>query len=171
MAGINIAEKCHVVNMLPAVSISGGKTTLNVSMARAAHLSILLSFGVRGAANPTSVIVNQCTDATGANATAMPFRYYLQGVGGSGQDVFTAGPTFVAATGITTFPTSVANLVLCIEIDSQEVEPIAATVGSSTEYPVIQVAIADSGNTTYASVLGILSGLRYAYKGTPTVTA
>lgn len=175
MQGFPVAEAGHFVNMLPAVSISGGKTSLPVSMATAEHLSILISFGA-SAALPTSIIVRQATtEAIGASA-AIPFRFYCQTTGGAGNDTL-AGPYYAAATGITaSLPTSaplpaggVANLAYLIEIDSAELETATAP-GTITEYPYVYVVIADSGNVTIGSVVGVLSGQRYAYKGNPSVT-
>ena len=176
MNGINIAEACHVVNVLPAVSISGGKTTVPVHLKGAAHLTLILSFGVQGAAAPTSFIINQATTEAAGTVSAMPFRFYYQTTSGAGNDTL-AGPYYAAATGITStlptgaaMPTSVASLVFVFEIDAAELESVADVVGTITEYPYVELVIADSGNVTIGSCIAILSGLRYAYKGSPTVT-
>ncbi len=174
--GFNVSEQGHPINVLPAVSISGGKTTVPFSMAGAEHASIILSFGA-SAALPTSFILKQATtQAAGTNA-ALGFRFYYQLTGGAGNDTL-LGPFYAAATGITsTLPTGaalpaggVASLMWIIEIDAAELEPIAAVVGTVTEYPYLELVIADSGNVTIASCVVILSGLRYAYKGSPTAT-
>lgn len=161
MNGFNVSEAGHVVNLLPAVSISGGKTTQAFSMKGAEHASIILSFGVMGAAVPTSIILKQCSSAAGAGSVAIGFRYYAQALGGAGNDVL-AGPTSVAATGITTFPTTVANTVYSIEIDSAELEDVGL--------PYLEVVIADSGNVTIASAVAVLSGLRYGIQAGASVT-
>jgi hypothetical protein len=57
-----------------------------------------------------------------------------------------------------------------IELDAAELTEVAAVVGPITEYPYVEVVIADSGNVTIASVIAILSGLRAGYKSKPTVT-
>lgn len=177
MNGVNIAVAAHTINALPPVSISGGKTAQAFSMKGAEHASIIISFGVQGAAVPTSIVVNQCTNAAGANPVALAsFRYYYQLLGGAGNDILngaaqalTNAPSVppnwtTSASGIVAFPTSVANLVYIIEIDSAELEtPTVNVVGTVTEYPYLQVVIADSGNATIAAVTVVLSGLRYAY--------
>ena len=176
MNGINIAEACHVVNCLPAVSISGGKTTVPVSMATAAHLTLILSFGA-SAALPTSFIVKQTTTEAGSTSSAIPFRFYYQTTSGAGNDTL-AGPYYAATTGITSSLPSgaalpaggIASLMWVIEIDAAELEAVADVVGTITEYPYVELVIADSGNTTIGSCIAILSGLRYAYKGSPSVT-
>ncbi len=177
MNGFNVAEAGHVINMLPAVSVSGGKTTLPISMANAEHLSIIINFGAV-AAPPTSIIVRQATTEGIAASSPISFRFYVQTTAAAGHDTL-AGPYYADTTGITStlpttapFPatTGATGLVWVIEIDSAELEAVAATVGTITEYPYVYVVIADTGNTSIVSVTGILSGLRYAYKGSPTVT-
>lgn len=171
MNGFNVVPGGHPVNVLGPVSISGGKTGQAFSMANAEHVSILINFGVMGAALPTAILVNQCTSAAGANATAMGFRWYIQVAAGSGNDVF-AGPNQATAAGIlaAALPATVLNCQIVIEIDAAELEAIASVVGAITEYPYLQVQITDSGNVTFASVVAILSGLRYAYTTGQTAT-
>ncbi len=175
MNGINLAEACHVVNVLPAVSISGGKTTVPVSMAGAAHLTLILSFGA-SAALPTSFIVKQATTEAAGSVKAIPFRFYYQTTAGAGNDTL-AGPYYADVTGITNaLPASaplpaggIASLMWVIEIDAAELET-ANSVGPITEYPYVELVIADGGNVTIGSCIAVLSGLRFAYKGSPSVT-
>ena len=176
MNGINLAEATHVVNVLPAVSISGGKTTVPVSMANYSHLSLILSFGA-SAALPTSFILKQATTEAAGTSAALPFRFYYQTTGGAGNDTL-AGPFYAATTGITaSLPAGavlpaggIANLMWIIELDATELEAIADVVGPITEYPYVELVIADSGNVTIGSCIAVLSGSRYAYKGSPSVT-
>ena len=118
--------------------------------------------------------MNQCTNASGAGATPLTsFRYYYQLLGGAGNDILNGAvqaltvnngrpPNWTtSAAGITQFPTSVANLVYVIEIDSSELAAITNVVGPITEYPYLQVQFTDSGNATYASVFAVLSSFRY----------
>ena len=70
--GFVIAEEGHIVNILPAVDITGGVTPQAFSMKNHAHASIILTVGVSAAAW-TKIIINECTDHTGAGATAIPF--------------------------------------------------------------------------------------------------
>lgn len=175
MNGINIAEACHVVNVLPAVSISGGKTTVPVSMAGAEHLTLILSFGA-SAALPTSFILKQATTEAAGTNQAIAFRFYYQLTSGAGNDTL-LGPFYAATTGITNalpvgavLPAGgVASLMWVIEVDAAELET-ANTVGAVTEYPYVELVIADGGNVTIGSCIAILSGLRYAFKGSPSVT-
>lgn len=176
MNGVNLAVAGHYINILPPVSISGGKTAQAFSMKGAEHVSIEIAFGVQGAAVPTSIVVNQCSNAAGAGATPLAsFKYWYQLLGGAGNDILNGAgqaltnapsqpPNWTTSTaGIISFPTSVANLVYVIEIDSSELETAAVdVVGTINELPYIQVVIADSGNATFATIQACLTGLRYA---------
>lgn len=168
MNGTTLSEACHIVNILPAVSISSGKTSQAFTMKRAEHVSILISFGAMGSLVPTSIVLNQCTDVSGANATPLGFRWYNQ-PGSAGNDVM-SGLSWATPSGIVSFPTSIANYVYVLELDSAELEAIANVVGPVTEYPYLQVVIADSGNATIASVVAILSAIRYEHKANASVT-
>lgn len=172
MNGFPISEAGHTVNVLGPVSISGGKTGQAFSMGNAKHVSIHINFGVMGAALPTAILVKQCTDVAGSNPTALPgFRWYIQTTAGAGNDTF-AGPNFATTTGIlaAALPATVLNTQIVIEIDAEELEAIASVVGTITEYPYLQVSITDGGNVTLASIVAVLSGLRYAYKGGQSAT-
>lgn len=187
MNGVNIAEACHTVLALPPQSIANGATSLAWSMKQADHVSIIIAFGTEGGSPPTqeitSIQVNACTSAAGANATPIGvsggvagqgFRYYYQLLGGAGNDILNGAqqklansvnpPNYTSgAAGIVAFPTSMTNLVWIIEIDSAEVEILADVVGTITEYPYLQVVIGNGSNAAICTVLAILSGLRYAF--------
>ena len=170
MNGINLAEAGHIVNVLPAVSISGGKTTVPVNMAGFEHMTFVVSFGVQDTAAPTGILLYQTTtEATGTN-NALGFRYYYQGTAGAGHDTLDNGPLFATVSGITSFPADVSSLVYVIEVDAAELELVADVAGTITEYPYLYVSITSAAHATYASVIAIGTGMRYAYKKSPTVT-
>jgi hypothetical protein len=179
MNGVNIAEACHTVLVVPAVNTTGGVTGQAFSMKQAEHVSIIIAFAAVASppVAPTSIVINQCTSAAGANATPLAsFRYYYQLLGGAGNDILNGAaqslantpslpPNYTTSTaGITSFPATVANLVYIIEIDAAELEAIADVVGTATEYPYLQVVIANGATATFGTCIAILSGLRYAYK-------
>lgn len=166
MNGFNIAEAGHVVNVLAPVSISGGKTGQRFSTKNAAHVSILVHFGVFGAALPTAILVKGCTAASGGTATAIPFRYYLATSGGTATDT-TSPPVVATAAGILAAVLGKIDATyILIEIDTVE---LVSALGDG--YPYLEVSITDSGNVTYAGILAILSGQRLAYQGGMSVTA
>jgi hypothetical protein len=81
MKGAVLAEQGHFVNILAPVDVTGGKTAQAFSLKNHAHASILIQIGVSAAAF-TKILVNQCTDNTGANPVAIPFSIYKQETAG-----------------------------------------------------------------------------------------
>lgn len=180
MNGTNIAIGCHPINALSPQTISGGATSLAFSMKAAEHASILISFGVTGGSpktSPTAIQVFQSASATNSGGTALAsFRYYYQTAGGAGNDIFNGvqqslpnAPSLppnwtTSSAGITTFPSTVDNLLYAIEIDSAELETAAVdVVGPINELPYLYVVIGNGAFTTYCSIMVVLSGLRWAY--------
>lgn len=161
MKSLNIAEAGHVINILPAVSISGGKNALPFSMKGADHVSIVISFGVMGANPPSSILLYQCANASGANAQLMAYKWYSQ-PGGTGNDIPSGYTNASAANGIYTWPVSVTNYTYLIEVDAAELGDVAL--------PYLQVQIVDSGNTTYCSMLAVLTSLRETYQKGASMT-
>lgn len=191
MNGVNLATAGHVVNVLPPVNITGGVTGQAFSMKGAEHVSIIVSFGAVPSppVAPTAITVSQCSSAAGANAALLAsFRYYYTTSAAlSGGDVYNGAaqsqsnapsvpPNWTASTaGITSasgaLPTNVNNLVYVIEIDAAELETSTVdVVGTVTELPYLQVAITNGSNAIYASIIAVLTGLRYAYNVNATAT-
>lgn len=168
MKGFNIAESGHVVQVLPPVSISGGKTGQRFSMANYDHASILIMIGVMAATAPSAILVKGCTAVTGGTATAIPFRYYKSRGGGTSIDQ--TSPAVVAtASGITAFDVASSEFIV-IEIDSAELDTLG-DASNTTDYPYVEVSVTDTGNTTIMSIVAILSSARYAGQGTSSPTA
>lgn len=170
MQGWNIAEGAHLVQVLPPVSISGGKTGQRFHMKNAAHVSIIVMIGSMGANVPTAMLVKVCQDVNGTGATAIPFRSYKSKSNGITVDQ-TSPPIVAAAAGITAFDKA-SNQFYVLEIDTQE-SLSTGDASTSTDYPYIEWSITDSGNVTIVGVVAILSGQRFQGQGTsqPTVTA
>jgi hypothetical protein len=163
----------HVVQVLPPQSISGGKTGQAFHVKDAEHVSIIIMIGAFGAAKPTSITLNACQNVSGLNATPMPFRYYLSSSGGQTIDT-TSPPTITTSGNSYAIPASLLSLInnefIVIEVDSAEIDYLGDSNG--TDYPYLQLVIADSGNTTYMSAVAICSGQRYAYQGGgPSITS
>jgi len=163
MKGNVIAEQGHVVNILPAVDITGGKKCQAFSMKNWQHATIIISVGVSAAAW-TSIIVQagSATAAIGsdvANNVTIPFRLYKQETNGADKDVLDAG-TNLAATGDTTVSAN-DNIFYVIEIDSQELPD---------GKPYVQLLLANGANSVIASAIAILSGGRFQHRQSETVT-
>ncbi len=161
--GFYTAQAGHVVNILPPVNVTGGTTSQAVSMALAAHLTIILQLGVQAAAL-TGVTVNAgtATAAVGAavpGATAIPFNLYKQETAGAANDVLGVTDP-VAATGFV--PAAGTGIFYVIEIDGD-------TLPAGSDY--VQLDIANGANSVIASAVAILSGLRLAGESNPTATA
>jgi hypothetical protein len=170
MQGFNVAEAGHIVQVLPPVSISGGKTGRRFKMHHHGHVSILVMIGAIGAAVPTAMLVKVCKDANGTGATAIGFRYYKSNSNGQAVDQ-TSPPIVATSSGITTFDNA-ANQFFLIEIDSAEIDA-TGDASQTLDFPWIEWSITDSGNVTLVSVAAILSAARYGAQGAaqPTVTS
>jgi hypothetical protein len=157
MKGFVIAEQGHVVNVTPPVDVTGGATGQAFSMANYQHASIFITVGVSAAAF-TKILVNQCTDHTGANPVAIPFAIYAQETAGASHDVLGAR-TQVAAAGYT--PSANDGIFYVIELDANELAD-----GS----PYVQVQLTNGTNSVIAAIVAVLTGARYAEMQSPTVT-
>lgn len=145
-----LAETGRIVNILPPVDVTGGKTAQCFSLKNHAHASIIFQIGVSAAA-PTAVLLNQCTDASGTGATAIPFSVYKQEVAGASHDQLGVR-TAVAAAGYA--PSANDGIFYVIEIDAAELD------GGSGAY--LQLQITNGANSVIASAIAILSGARYS---------
>ena len=187
MNGQNLAEAAHSALILAPQTISGGATAQAFHLKSGEHASIYILFGAEGgspAVVPTSIVVNQCTTAAGASATALPggFRYYYSLLGGAGNDVLNGiggapanapgkPPNYATSSGITSFPASISNLMYIIEIDSAELESsLVDVVGTIVEYPYLQVVIANGAYATYCAILVVVTGMRWAWAQSPSIT-
>lgn len=155
--GIYLAQDCHVVNILPPVSVSGGITAQPFHMRDAGHASIILQIGASPAAL-TGVTLNACTNNAGANPTPIPFDLFSQTTSGTANDVLGALQA-EASTGFV--PADAADTFYVIEVDGDSLPE-----GS----PYLQLDIAKGANAVIASAVAILSGLRQACESNPTAT-
>lgn len=156
--GIYLAQDCHLVNILPPVDVTGGKTAQAFSMAGAGHASIVLQLGVSAAA-PSAVTLNACTSNAGANATPIGFNLHKQETAGASEDVLGAVDPVTDAGFV---PSANDGIFYVLEVD-------ADTLPDGSDY--LQLAIANGDNSVIASAIAILSGLRYAGESNPTATA
>ncbi|MHB8303350.1 MAG: hypothetical protein ACYDC6_11015 [Acidobacteriaceae bacterium] len=158
--GFMVPEEGHVVNILPPTSSSAGVSSQAFNLRNAAHVSILLQYGVLAEA-PGAVTVNAGTDLAMAGATAIPFNLFKQETSGTANDVMSER-TAQPATGYA--PPDVSNIFYSLEIDADTLPE---------GYAYLQLVLAPAAVTTdadYASAIAILSGLRFAETQGLTVT-
>ena len=161
--GFVTAEMGHVVQILPAVDITGGKICQAFSMANYQHATIIISVGVSAAA--WTAILLQAGSATAAigvnvaNAVALPFAIYKQETSGANNDVLgarvaktTSGETSVSAND---------NIFYVIEVDAAELPD---------GKPYLQLSLTNGVNSVIASAVAILSGARHSALQSATVT-
>jgi hypothetical protein len=152
----NVAEMGHIVNLIPPIDITGGKTGDIFSMANYSHATIIVQIGVSAAAF-TKILLNECSDFAGSGAAAIPFSVYkaetaLSDTLGARVDT--------AATGVT--PSANDNIFYVIELD-------AAALSEGMQF--VQLSLTNGTNSVIASAIAILSGSRYAGDQSPTVIA
>jgi hypothetical protein len=158
MKGFVVAEEGQVVNILPAVDITGGATVQAFSMARHQHATIILSVGVSAAAW-TKIIVDACVDKNGGTPTAIPFSIYKQETAGASHCALGAR-TAVLAAGYT--PSANDNIFYIVEIDASELPD-----GS----PYVLLSLTNGANSVIAAAVAILTGSRFAGQNANEVEA
>lgn len=152
--GFWVTQDGHVVNLLPPVSAGAAQTGTRFSLANYAHASILLRFGAAG--GPTGAITLKVYPAeTGGSGVAIPFKYALQNASSAPFDVFSE---WVQATASGYTPTDVADEIIAIEIDSDDL----LVAGNGGAYVELDIAVGSLGTTAQVlDAVGILSGSRY----------
>ncbi len=155
MQGINVAEMGHVVNVIPPIDISGGKKGDIFTMENYAHATVIIAIGVSAAAF-TKILVNECSDLTGSDRTAIAYSVYKEETAAG--DTLGAR-TAVALAGLT--PSANDTIFYVIELDAREL---------SDDRQFVEIELTNtSPNSVIASVVAILSGSRYG--GDLSVTA
>jgi len=164
MKGFVVAEQGHIVNILPAVDITGGKKCQAFSMKNYQHATIIIQVGASAAAwTNITLQAGTATAAIGADvagATAIAFRVYKQETAGADKDTLDAGAN-VASTGVTA-PSANDNIFYVIELDANELP--------DGKY-YVQLLLPNTSNSVIASAIAILSGARFAERQSDTVTA
>ena len=147
MKGINIAEQCHVVNILPPVDISSGVLSDIFSMKNFAHVTIIIQIGASAAAF-TKIILNKGTTLVTGSGVAMAHNIYKEETAlgdtlGERTAVLAAGTT----------PSANDNIMYVIEVDAAEL---------GEDYSTLELSLTNGVNSVIASAVAILSGARYA---------
>lgn len=157
MKGINIAEQCHVVNILPPQDVSAGVSSDVFSMKNYAHATIIVTAGSTNA-DAGNITVENCDDFTPTTHTEIDFSYYAETTAGG--DTLGARTAAAAATGIDVSGND--NITYVIEIDASEL---------AEDKDKLRLSWSVCGGATLGSVVAILSGARYAEDQSPTAIA
>ncbi len=165
-ARFNIVEDGAIVTLYRPVDIdtlNGAKSIMIVPMRNWAHATIIYSIGVNPLA--AGVVTIESVDAypTPVTSTQIMFRYYRY----ESSQLLAAGAvhgaltwTTTAAAGLIPVPTGVP-VIYAIELDAEEL--CAGHVG-------FRMCIADPAAASVGSAIAVLSGARYADKGTTNVS-
>jgi hypothetical protein len=160
--GINMAESCKIINILPPVDITGGVYGDVFNMGGFAHATIIVQIGVSAAAF-TKIIVNNCIDATGHSGTAVAIAhniYKCETLNTAASGDVLGARTAVAAAGTT--PSAVDGIFYVIEIDAAEL---------TDGYNWVELSLTNGANSVIGSAVAILSGSRYGGDQSKTAIA
>ncbi len=150
------AQDGHHVQLIAPKDITGGATSPAFAMKKYSHASIVLAIGASAAA-PTGIVLNQCTDSTGAGAVPIPFDLFAAET----MNVDVLGPR-LAQTAAGYVPSAVDDIFYVIEVDASHL-----TQG----FAYLQLVVTNGVNSVIAHAHAILSGARYAGDQSPTVLA
>lgn len=156
MKGINIAEQCHVVHILPPQSFDAAITSDVFSLKNYSHATIIVQAGATNA-DAGNITIEECDDFTPTTDTAIAFDYYAE--------TTAAGDTLGAKTTATTAGIDVSandNITYVIEIDASQL---------TDGYPNLILKWSIPGGATLGSAVAILSGSRYAETESATAIA
>jgi hypothetical protein len=177
MQGFNIAEGGHIAQLLPPQNITGASSAAPInpafSMKGYKHATIMILFGAEATQDATTLLLYLCSSAAGAGATAIPFNYYFQAAGGAGNDVLSSIQNAPATGVVLSVGNAPPNGLIVIEIDNNELEAasVGGVLGGSLGVDAyVGVGLGAPAAADFAAVVVILSGARYAYVSSPTVT-
>jgi hypothetical protein len=164
MRGTNLAQQCHVANVIDPVDFTGGKTGRWLALKQYEHITFLLSIGVSAAA-PTAILVKAATNNAGAGAVAIPFDLYAAETAG----VDLLGPRLAqTAAGYTTISAN-DGIFYVIELDAAAVLSAAGVPPAGEPFAYVTVNVTNGANSVIASCVAILSGARYGADQSPSV--
>lgn len=157
MKGINLAEQCHIVNILPPQSIAGAVAADIFSMENYAHATIIVTAGATNA-DAGNITLEECDDFTPTTDTAIDFYYYAEETAAG--DTLGARTKAVAATGIDVSAND--NITYIIEVDASQL---------TDGYPCLELKWSAPGGATLVSAVAVLTGARYAGDQSETAIA
>ena len=144
MRSLNIFEEAHVVNGVPPINATGGKSSDIVTLKGYRGFNALWKIGVSAAA-ATKILVYACDDFAGNNPVAIPFRLCKEETALG--DTFDGGSAITAA-GYT--PSANDNIMYGIFVDAQAL----ASLGKACIY----TSLTNGTNSVIADCTVILTG-------------
>ncbi len=155
--------KRKVVNALPPIDISGGKTTDVISMKGYDRATFIVTFGVvNDGATPGALTIKKCTDVSATGATAMPFTYRVES-DAAGDTLDSISSATSTGVNLSSVLSTEDNVMLIAEVRAEEL-----TSGTTTNYDCLRLDIAYSSDSAIASVVCILDGARYQNDSMPS---
>ena len=175
-----VIEDTFIRSNVGGLNIQGASNSMNAVILRNSFLdsnttfttqttgaSILILIGAEATQDTSTLVLNVCSSAAGANPVAIPFNYYFQAAGGAGNDVLSALNSALAA-GLTlsagNFP---VNGLIIVEIDANELQAAGVTLGSNS---YLQVVLGAPAAVDFAGIVAVLSGARMGAASSPSVT-
>ena len=144
MRSLNLFEQAHVVNGVPPINATGGKSSDVVTLKNHRGFNAIWKIGVSAAA-PTKILVYACDNFAGDNPVAIPFRLYKEETALG--DTFDGGSAITAA-GYT--PSANDNIMYGIHVDAQAL----ASLGKACIY----TQLTNGTNSVIADCTIILTG-------------
>lgn len=144
MRAINLFEEAHVVNGVPPINATGGKSSDVVTLKNHRGVNFIWLIGVSAAA-ATKILVYACDNFNGDNPVAIPFKIY--------KEETALGDTFDAAADVTAAgytPSANDNIMYGIYVDAQAL----ASSGKSCIYS----QMTNGTNSIIAACVAILTG-------------
>lgn len=157
MAKINMAEECHIINILPPQDVAAGVSSDVFSLRNCSHATIIVTAGSTNA-DAGNITIEECDDFVPTTDTAIGFSYYAETTAAG--DTLGDRTAAVAATGIDVSGND--NITYVIEIDVEEL---------TEDYPNLILKWSACGGATLGSAVAILSGYAYKGKNQPTEIA
>ncbi len=158
------AESWKVVNLVPPVSLAGGKSVQFVSLANYAHVDLILTTGAITSAASTGISFQRALDTSGTSVQTLsagpPLFYYHNAAALASASI--ANDTYVKTTmSSAAFSLQAqANTTYIIPFDADDFDRSLSSVQVAMQ--AIGMTIDSSGGATLGQVTAVLSQPRYS---------
>ena len=164
------AEEWKVVNLVPPVSLAGGKAVQWISLAKYAHVDLVLMTGAVTSAASTGITFQRALNTSGSSVQTVtaPTQAYYYHNGAALSSGSIANDTYVKTTlsSGTFHLEAIANTAYIIPIDADDINRSLNSVQKN--FSAIGITIDSSGGATVGAVLAILSQPRYSGANAPS---